>query len=75
MQPRSEDFQPIPYAAGKVAAARQRGRIALACGDSYQGDLALLEAADVAVAVAPASGSPLSIEARPRSWFLLAQDS
>ncbi len=71
----AEVLQPIPYAAGKVAAARQRGRIALACGDSYQGDLALLEAADVAVAVAPASGSPLSIEARPRSWFLLAQDS
>lgn len=71
----AEVLQPITYAAGKVAAARQLGRIALACGDSYQGDLALLEAAAVAVAVAPASGSPLSAEARRRSWFLLDQDT
>lgn len=67
--------QPVTYAAGKVAVARQLGRIALACGDSHQGDLPLLEAADVAVAVAPAAGSPLSAEARRRGWFLLDPDS
>ncbi|MGZ6123428.1 MAG: HAD family hydrolase [Myxococcales bacterium] len=68
-------LQPITYAAGKVSVARKLGRIALACGDSHQGDLPLLEAADVSVAVAPATGSPLSTEARRRGWFLLDQDS
>lgn len=71
----AEIVQPITYAAGKVAAARQGGRIALACGDSYHGDLALLEAARIAVAVAPAGGSPLSSEARRRGWSVLDQDS
>jgi len=47
---------PITYAEGKIAAAQARGRIALACGDSFTGDLAMLEAAPVAVAVAPAAG-------------------
>ena len=67
-----EVMQPITYAAGKIAAAG--GRIALACGDSFTGDLAMLEAADVAVVVAPAAGSPLSQEARKRGWFVLSQD-
>jgi phosphoserine phosphatase len=71
----AEVLQPITHGAGKVAAARRVGRIALACGDSFQGDLPLLEAAEVAVAVAPAAGSPLSIEARRRGWFLLDQVS
>jgi phosphoserine phosphatase len=68
-------LQPITYAAGKVAVAQRLGHIALACGDSLQGDLALLEAADVAVAVAPAGGSPLASEARRRGWSLLDQES
>jgi len=67
-----EVVQPITYAAGKIAAAG--GRIALACGDSFTGDLAMLEAADVAVVVAPAAGSPLAQEARKRGWFVLSQD-
>jgi len=71
----TEVVQPITYAAGKVAVARQSGRIALACGDSLRGDLPLLEAADLAVAVAPSAGSPLSLEARRRGWLLLDQDS
>ena len=71
----SEVLQPLTYAAGKVAAARKAGRIALACGDSYQGDLPLLEAAEVAVAVAPRAGSPLAAEAQRRGWFILDQDS
>jgi len=65
-------MQPITYAAGKVAAVP--GSIALACGDSLTGDLPMLEAARVAVAVAPAAGSPLSAEARKRGWFVLSQD-
>ena len=68
-------LRPITYAAGKVEAARQRGRIALACGDSLHGDLPLLESAAISVAVAPTSGSPLSTEATRRHWFLLDQDS
>jgi phosphoserine phosphatase len=71
----SEVVQPITYAEGKVAAARKSGRIAVACGDSWHGDLALLEAADIAVAVAPSAGSPLSIEAHRRGWPVLSQDS
>lgn len=66
---------PVTYAAGKVAAAAQSGRLGLACGDSFTGDLALLEAARVAVVVAPASGSPLSDEAHRRGWAILAQES
>jgi phosphoserine phosphatase len=66
--------QPLTYAEGKISAARKAGRVALACGDSYTGDLPLMEAAQVAVAVAPASGSPLSVEARKRGWFVLDQD-
>ena len=69
----AEVRQPITYAAGKVAAVP--GRIALACGDSLAGDLPLLEAARVAVVVAPSAGSPLSAEARKRGWFVLSQDA
>jgi len=69
----SHVIQPITYAMGKVSAAEEGGLIALACGDSLQGDLALLEAAPVAVAVAPVDGSPLSAEARRRGWPILDQ--
>jgi phosphoserine phosphatase len=71
----TEVVQPITYAAGKVVAARKAGRIALACGDSLAGDLAMLEAAQVAVVVAPKSGSPLSDIAQRRGWPVLARDS
>jgi phosphoserine phosphatase len=67
--------QPITYAEGKTAAVLKAGTIALACGDSWSGDLPMMEVARVAVAVAPASGSPLCAEARKRGWFVLDQDS
>jgi phosphoserine phosphatase len=67
--------QPIPYAGGKVEAARRAGRLALACGDSFTGDLPMLEAAQVAVVVAPAKGSPLSAEALKRGWPVLSQET
>jgi hypothetical protein len=35
----------------------------------------MLEAAQIAVAVAPAGGSPLSIEAEKRGWPVLSQES
>ncbi len=62
---------PVTYGAGKVTAARHAGRIALACGDSFTGDLAMLEAARLAVVVAPGSGSPLADEASRRGWPVL----
>lgn len=68
----TEVIEPITYAAGKIAAAG--GRVALACGDSFTGDRAMLEKADVAVVVAPAGGSPLSVEAGKRGWPVLSQD-
>jgi phosphoserine phosphatase len=71
----AEVVQPVTYAAGKIAAAARLGRLALACGDSFTGDLAMMEAAQVAVAVAPAAGSPLSIEAHRRGWPVLSQES
>ncbi|HEY6909549.1 MAG TPA: haloacid dehalogenase-like hydrolase [Myxococcales bacterium] len=64
-------IHPITYAAGKIAAAEKAGRLALACGDSFTGDLPMLEAARLAVAVAPRSGSPLSEEALRRGWPVL----
>lgn len=67
--------QPVTYAAGKIAAAAQSGRLGLACGDSVGGDLPMLEAAQVAVVVAPAAGSPLSTEARRHGWAVLSQES
>ena len=67
--------QPIPYAGGKLEAIRKEGAIVLACGDSFNGDLAMLQAARIAVAVAPRSGSPLADEARRRGWPVLEQDS
>ena len=66
---------PVTYAAGKVAKAAALGKLALACGDSLACDLALLEAAQVAAVVAPATGSPLSVEARRRGWPVLAQET
>jgi len=71
----AEVKQPLTYAAGKIAAAEAMGPIGLACGDSLTGDLALLEAARLAVVVAPAGGSPLAEEARLRGWPVLNQGS
>jgi phosphoserine phosphatase len=70
-----ELVEPITYAAGKIVSAQTAGPIALACGDSLLGDLPMLEAAMVAVAVAPRAGSPLSIEAHRRAWPVLTQES
>ena len=67
--------QPVTYSAGKVTAASQAGPLGLACGDSLTGDLPMLEAAQVAVVVAPAAGSPLSSEAHRRRWAVLSQES
>jgi phosphoserine phosphatase len=71
----AEVTPPISYAEGKLEAIRKDGPIVLACGDSFNGDLAMLRAARVAVAVAPRSGSPLGDEARRRGWPVLDQDS
>jgi phosphoserine phosphatase len=70
-----EIIEPITYAAGKIISAESAGRLALACGDSLLGDLPMLEAAKLAVAVAPRNGSPLSIEAHRRAWPVLTQES
>ena len=64
--------KPVVYAEGKVEAAARFGSLAVACGDSLAGDLALLSAAKVSVAVAPRGDSPLASEARRRGWFVLA---
>lgn len=68
---------PITYAEGKVAVAARLGggRIALAAGDSFTGDLGLLNAARVAVVVAPAHGGPLADEAKRRGWPVLSQEA
>ena len=65
---------PIIYAEGKVESLRLRGLhpIALACGDSVHGDLAMLRAARVAVVVAPESGSALATEGHRRGWAILS---
>jgi phosphoserine phosphatase len=67
---------PLTYARGKVEALDHLGLrpLALAAGDSLTGDLALLEAAELAVVVAPAQGSPLSLEAARRGWTVLPQE-
>ena len=71
----SEVIPPVTYAAGKIQAARRFApRIALACGDSLTGDLPLLETAEIAVVVAPSTGSPLSLEAGRRGWPILPHD-
>jgi phosphoserine phosphatase len=70
-----EIVEPVTYAAGKVAAAQALGTLALACGDSLLGDLPMLEAARLAIAVAPRTGSPLSAEAHRRAWPVLTQES
>src|SRR5438132_1254695 len=58
-----------PYEAYERAVDRDK-----ACGDAFTGDLPMLEKADIAVVVAPAGGSPFSIEARKRGWPVLSQD-
>jgi phosphoserine phosphatase len=63
--------EPIVYAEGKVQAAARFGPLVVACGDSLTGDLALLSAAKVAVAIAPRRGSPLVDEARRHGWAVL----
>jgi phosphatidylglycerophosphatase C len=63
--------KPVVYAEGKVEAAARFGPLVLACGDSLAGDLPLVSAAKVAVAVAPRGDSPLASEARRRGWFVL----
>lgn len=65
---------PLTYGPGKVTALASLGRLGLACGDSFTGDLAMLERASIAVAVAPARGSPLAEEAQRRGWPVLAQE-
>jgi phosphoserine phosphatase len=73
----ADPIEPVTYAEGKVAALRARGwnRIEVACGDSFTGDLAILQAARIGVVVAPARGSPLADEARKRGWPILTQES
>ena len=71
----AELVQPVTYGAGKIDAASRSGRLVLACGDSFTGDLPMLEAAQIPVVVAPSGGSPLSIEARKRGWPVLSQES
>lgn len=81
----AEVQRPVTYGRGKVASAAALGRavagdgagraLVLGCGDSFTGDLAMLEAARIAVVVAPAAGSPLSIEGRKRGWPVLTQDA
>ncbi|HWE25678.1 MAG TPA: haloacid dehalogenase-like hydrolase [Myxococcales bacterium] len=66
-----EVVEPVVYAEGKVEAAARFGPLVVACGDSLAGDLALLSAARISVAVAPRGGSPLEAEARRRGWFVL----
>jgi phosphoserine phosphatase len=70
-------IEPVTYAEGKVAAIAARGwrTPAIACGDSAQGDAALLSAAAVGVVVAPRSGSPLSAMAPERGWFVVDADA
>jgi phosphoserine phosphatase len=65
---------PVTYARGKIEAAQRFGQIALACGDSFTGDLAMLESSRIPVVVAPLAGSPLSAEAVRRGWPVLAQE-
>ena len=65
---------PITHAAGKVEALAKAGLGApvLGCGDSVQGDLAMLEAARVRVVVAQGPGGALAEEARRRGWTILS---
>ncbi len=67
---------PITYAQGKVEAIDKLGLrpLALAAGDSLTGDLAMLEAARIAVVVAPRAGSALAGEAARRGWVVLEQE-
>jgi len=64
---------PITYADGKVDALAEASwlPIALGCGDSIYGDLAMLRAARVAVGVTPAKGSLLATECDSRGWQVL----
>jgi phosphoserine phosphatase len=68
-----EIVPPITYAAGKVEALAKAGfgPLALGCGDSIVGDLALLEAARVPVVIAQGQGGGLAEAARRHGWALL----
>ena len=67
---------PVTYAHGKVLALDLLGLrpLALAAGDSISGDLAMLEAAGIAVVVAPRCGSVLAELAAKRGWAVLPQE-
>ena len=66
--------EPLTYAQGKVETAIARGfrPIAVAGGDSFTGDLALLSASAVPVVVAAQGDSLLSAEAGRRGWTVIA---
>jgi phosphoserine phosphatase len=65
--------EPLTYAEGKVAAAvdKKWGPIAVAAGDSFTGDLALLQAASAPFVVAAQGPTPLAEEAGRRGWPVL----
>ena len=67
-------LEPLTYAEGKVAAAvdKKWGPIAVAVGDSFTGDLALLSAASVPIVVAVQGASPLADEAARRGWTVIS---
>jgi phosphoserine phosphatase len=66
-------IEPVTYAEGKVLALPVRGwkTPAVACGDSAQGDMPLLQAAKIGVVVAGSAGSPLARIAPQHGWFVL----
>ncbi len=67
---------PVTYAQGKVEALTKARwlPLALSCGDSNTGDLAMLNAARVAVAVAPSTGNALATEAAVRGWSVISAE-
>ena len=67
--------EPVTYAEGKVLALPVRGwkTPAIACGDSAQGDKALLESAKIGVVVAASGDSPLARLAPQHGWFVLGR--
>src|SRR5205814_5848414 len=71
----AEVVEPITYADGKLEPVRKHGAIVLACGDSFSGDLPMLRASRIAVAVAPRSGSLLADEALRQGWPVLDQEA
>jgi len=70
-----EPVEPVTYAEGKVLALPVRGwkTPAIACGDSAQGDKALLESAKIGVVVAASGDSALARLAPQHGWFVLGR--